>query len=69
MSDRTETLHACAVTAVVVFFFTFMFAGKAGIDFGWELAYRAMKAGTIEKEMQQRAPALWIELNTKKAEK
>jgi len=37
-------------------------------DKGWSDAYRSMKSGTIEKEIQERAPALWIELNKEKSE-
>lgn len=33
---------------------------------GWANAFRSMKTGTIEKEIQTRAPALWIELNKEK---
>lgn len=51
------------LTAIIYFLFGFLFGVFCGKNLGWEAAYRSIKSGTIEKEIQQRNPALWIKLN------
>jgi len=66
MSDEMKAILAAFGVGLII---GAIIGVNAGLDIGWSRTYIAVKSGTIEQEMQKRAPALWIELNAKKTEK